>query len=74
MHPSTHVRKDIKNLFFQSHYLLFGRDYPPHSQSYSDYVISRVSVGLASVTDARDARSVVNHSVKTSKPESEKRG
>ena len=71
---STHVRKDIRNLFFQSHYLLFGRDYPLHTQSYSDYLISRVSVGRASVMDARNARSVVNHSVKTSKPGSDKRG
>ena len=71
---STHVRKDIRNLFFQSHYLLFGRDYPLHTHSYSDYLISRVSVGRASVTDARGARGVVNHSVKTSKPGSDKRG
>ena len=79
MHPNTHVRKDIRNLFFQSHYLLFGRDYPLHTQSYSDYLISRVRVGLASVTDARCARSVVNHSGKSikegvNKPGSEKRG
>ena len=71
---STHVRKDIRNPFFKSHFLLFGRDYPLHTQSYSDYLISRVRVGLASVMDARNARSVVNHSVKTSKPGSDKRG
>ena len=79
MHPNTHVRKDIRNLFFESHYLLFGRDYTLHTQSYSDYLISRVRVGLASVTDSRDARSVVNHSGKSikegvNKPGSEKRG
>ena len=63
---STHVRKDIRNPFFQSHFLLFGRDYPLHTQSYSDYLIGRVRVGFASVTDARGARSVVkvNHSGK----------
>ena len=76
---STHVRKDIRNPFFKSHFLLFGRDYPLHTQSYSDYLISRVKVGLASVMDARNARSVVNHSGKSikegvNKPESEKRG
>ena len=55
------------------------RLYPLHTQSYSDYLISRVRVGLASVTDARGARSVVNHAGKTikegiNKPGSEKRG